>query len=208
MHKHLLRLTEEKIIRHFRESHAPIHDISLGASVGMFWALNPLVGAQMMMVTFTWAFLKSIRINMTLPIALVMVWITNPVTMPFFYYFFYILGHYTFEFFGAEIPQVEFGIFNEVLTQTSGMNLIDATIHWVRFMINDLGLPMLIGSAVIGLPVSLLTYPLTTYLVKHHRMHQAVKHNQSYEEWESTLAAKHAASPPLDLFSLFRFGKK
>jgi uncharacterized protein len=204
MWQKLYRITDEHLIRPFRDSHAPLHELSLGAAIGMFWALTPLIGAQMTLVAFTWVFFKSIKINFNLPIALPMVWITNPLTMPFFYYTFYIFGFYTYNVIGFDIPQIGFGIFREVIRQNQHMNMIDGTIHWVRFMIDDLGLPMLIGSIVLGIPSAIVTYPISAYLIKNHRINEAHRHNQSYEQWEAHLAVKHAETVNSDIFSVFR----
>ncbi len=199
----IVSITEDKLIRPFRESHAPVHDISLGAAIGMFWALTPLVGAQMMLVAFTWALFKAIRVEFNLPIGLVMVWITNPFTMPFFYYSFYMLGFWTFHFAGNDVLPISFDIFSRAIEQASGMNLIDGTIHWVRFMVNDLGIPMLLGSVVMGIPAAVLTYPLSVYFIKRHRTHQAHKQGMTFEEFEDHLARIHVKNEPINFLSAF-----
>ncbi len=84
----------ERIIKPLKEAHSPREEIALGAAIGMFWALNPLVGIQMYLTTANWLIFKLFKIRFHLPIAIAMVWISNPLTVPFFYYAFYITGIY------------------------------------------------------------------------------------------------------------------
>ena len=97
------QVLNEKLIQPFFKAKASRHEIALGAAIGMFWALNPLVGIQMMLVLANWVVFKAIGIRFSSPIGVAMVWITNPVTMPFFYYGFYISGVYALSVFGSEI---------------------------------------------------------------------------------------------------------
>ena len=58
-----------------------------GVFIGMFIAFIPMP-FQMLLVT-----LLAIILNVNLPIPLVLIWISNPITMPFIYYFEYELGN-------------------------------------------------------------------------------------------------------------------
>ena len=58
-----------------------------GVFIGMFIAFIPMP-FQMILVT-----LLAIILNVNLPIPLVLIWISNPITMPFIYYFEYELGN-------------------------------------------------------------------------------------------------------------------
>ena len=59
-----------------------------GVFIGIFIAFVP-IPLQMLIVA-----LLAIIFNVNLPIAILLVWITNPITMPFIYYFEYELGNF------------------------------------------------------------------------------------------------------------------
>lgn len=59
-----------------------------GVFIGMFVAFIPMP-MQMVLVAFL-----AILLNVNLPVGIVLVWITNPVTMPFIYYVEYELGNF------------------------------------------------------------------------------------------------------------------
>lgn len=178
------RILDEKLVSHFRDSHAPVNEIAIASVVGMFWALTPLVGAQMMLASFTWAILKSVKVNSNLTIAVALVWITNPLTMPFFYYAFYMMGYYAYMLFGFHIQPISYHLFEVTIQQAQNMDLLNGTFHWLRFMINDLGLPMLIGSVVIGFPAAIVSYPLSIALVNYFRRKKAAHEGITLEDWE------------------------
>lgn len=58
-----------------------------GVFIGVFVAFIPMP-FQMLLVAFL-----AIILNVNLPITILLVWITNPLTMPFIYYFEYELGN-------------------------------------------------------------------------------------------------------------------
>lgn len=184
MWKNLGILIDDKIIRHFRDSRAPVQELSLATAVGFFWALTPLVGIQMMLTTFTWVIFKSAHIRFNLPIALALVWITNPITMPFFYYTFYITGYLSFKLLGFDIAIVSFRLFKETLIQANEMNLIDGLTHWVRYVINDLGWPMMLGSLIVDIPATIISYPVSKYIINNYRKQKATSKGLSLHEWE------------------------
>lgn len=183
-------ILDDKLIRHFRESHAPVSSLSLGTAVGLFWALTPLVGIQMMLTTATWVVFKSFKIKFNLPISLAWVWLTNPFTMPFFYYAFYMAGHLLFQIFDPETMRISFDLFKSTLAQANEMNLMDGVMHWVRFIAHDLGWPMIVGATLIGLPSAIISYPLTFRFINNHRRHVAENHNMTLEEWENRYVYK------------------
>ncbi|MCB1137578.1 MAG: DUF2062 domain-containing protein, partial [Leptospiraceae bacterium] len=94
------QILDEKLIRPFRESHAPVQELALGSSIGMFWAMTPLVGIQMYLVTMTWLLMKLLGRKINLAVALAMVWISNPITMGPLYYAFYKTGYIAFDLMG------------------------------------------------------------------------------------------------------------
>lgn len=184
MLKRLYNLFYEKIIRPLKEVHAPRDEIALGASIGMFWAINPLVGVQMYLVTINWLIFKLIGIRFNLAIALAMVWITNPLTMPFFYYLFYISGIYFSKLINVHFSLLSFDHFKMILEQTGNLSFIDGLKFWFNFLIDDFGIPAVIGGLVWAIPSSILIYPLVFNFITNHRKKLAEKQGLTLDEWE------------------------
>ncbi len=191
-------LLDDKLIRQLRESHAPVEQLSFATAVGVFWALTPLVGIQMMLVTLTWVFFRSIQVKFNLPIAVAWVWLTNPFTMPFFYYAFYMSGYYLFSIFDNNTILISFSLFRMTLEQSNNMNLMDGLLHWIRFLINDLGWPMLAGATLMGIPSAIISYPISLRMINNHREKIARTMHLTLTEWEDRFVFKKV---PFNTFS-------
>lgn len=184
MFKRLYNLFLEKIINPLKEVHAPRKEIALGASIGMFWAINPLVGVQMYLVTLNWLIFKLFGIRFNLAIALAMVWITNPITMPFFYYIFYISGIYFSKLINIHFAYLSFESFQMILEQSQHLSFIEGLKFWFHFLIDDFGIPAIIGGLVWAIPLSIIIYPIVYNFITNHRKKLATKQGLSLEEWE------------------------
>ncbi len=180
----LFNIIDSRIIRHFRESHAPVHELARASLIGIFWSLTPLIGIQMGLVTGTWLLLRLFRWRFYLPIAVVWTWVTNPVTMPFFYYAFYVAGVLTYKLLGLPIEWVSFTSVSTALTKAQALPLWDGFWFWGVYMVNVLGLPMLVGGFATGIPAAVAGYPLTVSLVNAYRTRQAHAMGLSLREWE------------------------
>ncbi|MEQ9363243.1 MAG: DUF2062 domain-containing protein, partial [Leptospirales bacterium] len=156
----------------------------MASAVGLFWALTPLVGVQMLLVTANWAVFRVFRLHFHLVIGVAWVWLSNPFTMVPLYYSFYITGYYFFSLLGYAIDPVSAATFATVLDEASALGMTGGLIHWMEFMIYQLGWPMLVGGFVLGIPVSIAGYPLTVYFVRRFRLRSARRLGISYEEWE------------------------
>lgn len=185
MWRKIWQIIDERLVKPFRESHAPADHLALGSAVGVFWALTPLVGIQMYLVSMTWAVGKFFKIRMSLPIGMAMVWISNPLTMPALYYIFYITGYYIFILFGAEMTEMSFQSFSQVIDEALSMSLVDSLIYWGKFLLNDFGLPALIGGFVTGIPGGIFAYRFTMKWVARHRTKLAKKEGLTLEQWEA-----------------------
>lgn len=86
------RLIYQKLIEPLIRSKKPPIYKARGVAVGLAWAMTPLVGIQMFLVTFTWGVLKKFKWHFSLPLALAWTWITNVATLVPVYYVFYITG--------------------------------------------------------------------------------------------------------------------
>ena len=176
---------DRKLIRPFRESRNPVHEVALGAMIGMFWAMTPLVGVQMILVTSCWFIMKIFRLRFNIPIAMAMVWISNPFTMGPLYYLFYISGYYFFDFLGFPTELVSYAAFTGRLDQSLAMSPLDGTWDFIMYIVRDLGWPMLIGGFVIALPCAFITYPLTQSLTNRYRTRRAAGEGLTLAQWEA-----------------------
>lgn len=112
-----------------------INQSSLARSfaVGLFCAFVPIPIQMMLAMTL------AIMANAYLPIAVALVWLTNPVTIPPVFYFCYKLGAY--------LLQVQ----PEPVT-------IEFTWSWVISQLSQIWQPLVVGSLICGLTCSLLGY--------------------------------------------------
>ncbi|XDD49911.1 DUF2062 domain-containing protein [Leptospira sp. WS92.C1] len=191
MIKTVYRLIYQQIIVPFQQSYAPVKDVCLGASIGLFWSLTPLIGVQMYLGLITWALLRLVGIRFYMPIAIAMIWITNPVTLPFFYYIFYITGTAAYEVFGWNIPTMNFARIRDVIDYSSSLELYEGLKYWSSFLINDMGAPMFLGGFLIGIPSAIAGYPITKRLLNGFRKKQAEKEGISLKEWEEKYVRKN-----------------
>lgn len=125
------------------------HSIALGTSLGMFIALTPTVGIQMLLVMalalVTRPFFGFNRIA-----AIVTLYVSNPFTMVPIYYFLYRVGTIFVEG-------------NATREQIRGILHSDGLASWRDAMVRllfDIGSPLLIGSAIVATLSGLATYPL------------------------------------------------
>lgn len=176
---------DEKLVRPFRESHAPVQELARGGAIGMFWAMTPLVGVQMYLVTMSWLLLKLVRWKMNLAVGLAMVWISNPITMGPMYYAFYKIGYITFDMLGLNPMVITFENFEGVLKTAMSQNLLDGLMTWGQFLLNDLGWPTMVGGLILAIPSAVATYPVTKRMVNKHRSNLARKEGLTLEEWEA-----------------------
>jgi len=176
---YIKKKVDDHLFLPFRESEASSGELALGTAIGMFWALTPLVGIQMWLVSINWFFFRSLKIRFNLAVGLALVWITNPVTMPVFYYTFYLCGYWLFSSLGADVHFVNYDLFKDTLSRANDMDLWHGLFLWGKFMVIELGWPMLIGSFTIGLPTAVLSYPAVTFLIKRYRKKKFGKTAQS-----------------------------
>lgn len=183
-------LIDEKIIRHFRESHAPVEELSMASAVGVFWAMTPLVGIQMYLVTFSWFLFRLLQIRFSLPLALAWTWVSNPLTVPVFYYSFYITGYWTFSMLGLEVNFITFRYFEEALTEAANLSFLQGLFHWGEFLLNELGWASLVGGYIMAIPSAIVAYPLSRNLINRYRKVHARHMNISLKEWEERFVYK------------------
>ncbi len=111
--------------------------ISLGLYVGIFIAFIPMP-FQMLAVLALTPFLK-----FNIPIAIAMVWLSNPLTMPVIYYIEYITGNF---FLSAD-----------------GISDIKLTLDWFENHIDEIILPLYLGALFYSVMISTTVYYFINY---------------------------------------------
>jgi uncharacterized protein (DUF2062 family) len=106
--------------------------VTRGVGIGLFWGFIPMP-MQMAAVLATTPF---IRFNV--PIAISMVWLSNPITMPPMYYMEYLTGNF--------------------LLGREGVKNVELTLEWFQNNIGDIFVPLYVGTAFYSIVVSGLIY--------------------------------------------------
>ena len=106
--------------------------ISRGILIGLFWGFIPMP-MQMLAVLSVTPFVK-----FNVPIAISMVWLSNPITMPFMYYMEYQTGNF--------------------LLGNEGLENIELTLSWFSDNWNKILIPLYVGTIPYSVGVSTLVY--------------------------------------------------
>ena len=106
--------------------------ISRGVFIGLFWGFIPMP-MQMLAVLSVTPFIK-----FNVPIAISMVWLSNPITMPFMYYMEYQTGNF--------------------LLGNEGLENIELTLDWFSNNWSKIITPLYVGTVPYSLGVSTLLY--------------------------------------------------
>ena len=151
--------------------------IAGGFSLGLFIALTPTIGLQIVL-----AFFLATALNVNRPAAVLAVWITNPITIPAIFSINYWLGSLIWE--GPSVPDVSRRLF-ELASQLTTLDLwaITDQLSAVAELGIDIIIPLVLGSIIAGTLSSILSYfillRLLTFLVarraKRKRMKDGMK---------------------------------
>ncbi|MBE0498500.1 MAG: DUF2062 domain-containing protein [Campylobacterales bacterium] len=112
--------------------------VSRAVMVGLFIAMIPMP-MQMLAVILISPFFR-----FNVPIAISLVWITNPFTMPFIYYTEYLTGNF--------------------FLMQEGVNDIEMSMEWFQKNIGDIFIPLYLGTAFYSLLFSIGGYYLVNWL--------------------------------------------
>ena len=121
--------------------------IARGMALGVFIGFTPFFGFHILIAVFFAFILRQNKIA-----AFVGVWVTNPLTAPFIYALEYEVGRML-----LGKPAIGAAVFNRELTWDIAVQL---------------GLPLGLGSVVLGLPAALISYALTLRLIPWLRQHR------------------------------------
>lgn len=125
--------------------------ITRGVGIGLFWAFIPMPMQMLAVMALTPFF----RFNV--PIAIAMVWLSNPLTMPPMYYMEYLTGNF--------------------LLGREGIADIELTLAWFTANMSDIFVPLYVGTAFYSIIVSSLVYLLLNWL-----WIRSVREEKSYKE--------------------------
>lgn len=113
--------------------HLNRHSVARGMAVGLFAAFLP-IPAQMLVAA---ALAVVVRGNM--PIAVSLVWLTNPITMPAVFFCTYQAGAWLMDVPARQLPD-------------------ELTWEWISGELSTLWQPFLLGSVVVGLVLGVIAY--------------------------------------------------
>ncbi len=134
--------------------------VSRGVLIGLFWGFIPMP-MQMLGVMATTPFLR-----FNVPIAISMVWLSNPFTMPPMYYMEYLTGNFIL---GRE-----------------GLSDIDLTMEWFSENWDAIVIPLYTGTAFYSIVVSSLIYFIINRLwivsVKSEKHHKEKERREKKEK--------------------------
>ena len=139
------------------------HSRALGAALGMFITFTPTVGIQVLIVL-----ILSMVVRFNRFAAIVLIYLSNPVTIIPIYYADYVIGLFVQGESGLSLE--EFGLLWDQSVITAGeVGFWGATQVLFKSLGTDVIIPMFIGGGVLGGFVGVVTYPLTLSWVQRYR---------------------------------------
>ena len=139
------RLLKKKLVVPIMRSPHPPEHTALGVAIGTMWAMTPLVGIQMWLVSMTWLFYRKVlKTSFSLPLGLAFTWITNVFTMVPVYYVFYVTGQMIL---GNWDSISGYSHLKHIIDRTflSDLSFIEEWLLFFKLLLQDWGLAMIIG---------------------------------------------------------------
>ncbi len=144
------------------------HSLALGTAIGMFIGLTPTGGLQMFLVMGTaWLCKPFFRFNQLAGI--LAVYVSNPFTAFPIYWFNYWVGTF---FVGGNLTK----------ERLADLLAYEGSITWwakLWELVVDIGLPLTLGSIIVGTIAGLITYPVVKWLATAIQNRHASKNNLS-----------------------------
>jgi len=168
------------------------HSIALGLAIGMFIAMTPTIGLQMLLtVAVSWLF----RANKVAGVPLA--WITNPATIVPVYSFNYVVGRTLVG--GPGLGKVQ-DLLRATIERSESLDALAKA--WLALMWHA-ALPLWVGCVLVGAVAAAITYVAMYYLIvgyrRHHRRllaERAAREAQEAREAREAREAKAAPAPP------------
>ncbi|MBQ4472629.1 MAG: DUF2062 domain-containing protein [Alphaproteobacteria bacterium] len=154
------RACKKRLVVPILRSPHPAEYSARGVAIGTMWAMTPLVGIQMWLVSMTWIFYKKVlKKSFSLPLGLAFTWISNVFTLVPIYYVFYVTGQMMM---GHWDSISGYSHLKDIIHQTF---LFDLSFweEWALFfklLLKDWGIAMVVGC----LPWMIIGYWLGTHL--------------------------------------------
>ncbi len=127
--------------------------ISRGILIGLFWGFIPMPFQMLGVLSIT------LILRFNVPIAIAMVWLSNPFTMPFMYYMEYLTGNF--------------------ILGKDGVESIELTMRWFSNHWDDIVVPLYIGASFYSIVVSSIIYVIINYLWAHSVVKERKEINES-----------------------------
>lgn len=143
--QNLHRLLKKRLVIPILRSPHPPEYTATGVAVGTMWAMTPLVGIQMWLVSMTWLFYKKVlKRSFSLPLGLAFTWITNVFTMVPVYYVFYVTGQMLM---GHWDSISGYSHLKTIIQQTfmSDLSFVDEWVLFFKLLLKDWGMAMTVG---------------------------------------------------------------
>jgi len=147
---HRLRAAWQKIYERILKIRGEPREIALGMALGLFVAVSPTMGFQMVIAIFFATLFKWNKIASALG-----VWLTNPLTAPFIYGLTYLVGSFLIGLPGG----------NHDVTQTMPLSRIDVMLDKAPHIL----LALTLGGVIVGLPLAIGGYFFTYTAVSRYR---------------------------------------
>lgn len=155
----------EKLVNPFKQNINQPAFLAMSVAVGTFCTLLPILMFQQYLCIFLWIISKKFKaLAFSLIIGLAITVITNPATMPFVLYFYYVVG---ILFTGDKaIEWTPFIDRIKTIIDAQHQSVIEALKNSFGFVIDEVGLPILIGCLVCVVVLTPLSYLLTYFIAK------------------------------------------
>ena len=176
----------KKLIRPIFVIRSSPHSVALGVSLGLFIGLTPTVGLQMILVLVIGTIIHANRI-----IAILLTWISNPLTFLPMYYGYYWIGAMIF---GRDIWT--FASFSKKMDELVVARQELGYLGMFKLLGSDVFLPMTIGSVIIALVVAIPAYPLTRRALRRHKERRAARRRERRARLEAQRAEAGETETP------------
>ena len=162
----------KRMIQPFINTTASPQQVAWGAAIGVFVAFTPTVGIQIYITLALWAFLRyTVKRRFSLPIALVMVFISNPVTVGPLYYASFVVGRWFLSWVGGgggepfvyEAWKLQF---YHLISTESDTTMLWAVLNGLQALWEAFGWPLFVGGTLFSILFSALTYPAILWVAR------------------------------------------
>ncbi len=167
----------KRVIKKLARSHNSSHDLAMGAAIGFFVGMLPIMGIQMVVAAAIAAIFRVSKIAAVLP-----VWISNPLTFIPLYGFNYWLGNVLT---GLGPNHEEYReVLRKVVELTNTAGFFDGIIEGTKLfgsLGRDAVYSLCIGSVIVGIISAIISYPVCMKLINILRHRRARKRFARHE---------------------------